>query len=309
MAYISPRPSYTVRPTLRVQRGFFFGLIMVGALAAFELFNFGTTEYALYTVFGRAGIIGIHWASVLALAFCCIDFAGLARLFTPEQGRDEPKEIWYLLGAWFLGASVNAIMTWWAITNVLVGQPLGNEVLSREQLLHWVPIFLAALVWLTRVLIIGAVGIAGERLFTLGDRRGGSMWTSFRFRGRQPATSAARVSQPRQPAMPRPQPRRAEPELTYESVEEERPQPSPFGSQGRPEPIYGRTRPAPKPSPAPGASYGFVTAPREPARAWDAPGRAGFGNGGYYFSARPAAYPASLRREPGAGGETRVMKT
>ena len=33
--------------------------------------------------------VGIGWATILAIAFCGIDFAGIARLFTPEQGRDE----------------------------------------------------------------------------------------------------------------------------------------------------------------------------------------------------------------------------
>jgi len=36
-----------------------------------------------------------------------------ARLFTPEQGRDEPAEVWYLFGAWLLAAAMNAILTWW----------------------------------------------------------------------------------------------------------------------------------------------------------------------------------------------------
>jgi phage FluMu gp28-like protein len=45
------------------------------------------------------------------LTFCGIDFAGIARLFTPEQGRDEPAEVWYLFGAWILAAAMNATLT------------------------------------------------------------------------------------------------------------------------------------------------------------------------------------------------------
>ena len=149
---------------LRMPRQFLLGVILIFALLAFEMFNFDTTRFALENLLGDVRFAGIAWATILAIAFCAIDFAGLGRLFTPERGRDEPKEIWYLTGAWLLGATMNAVMTWWAVSTVLLGHELGNEVLSREQLLHIVPVFVAILVWLTRILFIGAVTMAGERL-------------------------------------------------------------------------------------------------------------------------------------------------
>jgi hypothetical protein len=69
------------------------------------------------------------------------------------------------MGAWLLGATLNAAMTWWAVSLTLLNHSFGNEVLSREQLLQIVPIFVAALVWLTRILFIGAFSVAGEHLF------------------------------------------------------------------------------------------------------------------------------------------------
>ena len=111
----------------------------------------------------------MQWAAILAIAFCSIDFAGLVRLFTPERGMDEPKEVWYLMGAWLLGATMNAVMTWWAISLTLLNHNFGNEVLSREQLLLYVPIFVAVLVWLTRILFIGAFSVAGEHIFEFND--------------------------------------------------------------------------------------------------------------------------------------------
>jgi hypothetical protein len=149
---------------LRMPRHFLLGLILIFALLAFEMFNFDTTRYALESLLGDVRFAGLAWATILAVAFCAIDFAGLARLFTPERGKDEPKEIWYLTGAWLLGATMNAVMTWWAVSTVLLSHELGNEVLSREQLLRVVPVFVAVLVWLTRILFIGAVTMAGERL-------------------------------------------------------------------------------------------------------------------------------------------------
>ena len=146
------------------------GIILVVALLAFEIFNFDTTRYALQNLLGEVEFLGVHWAAILAIAFCAIDFAGLVRLFTPEQGADEPKEVWYLMGAWLLGATMNAVMTWWAVSVTLLNHDFGNEVLGREQLLRWVPIFVAVLVWLTRILFIGAFSIAGEHIFDFGDK-------------------------------------------------------------------------------------------------------------------------------------------
>ena len=163
-----PRPNTTgsnLLLGLKLPQKSIMGVILVVALLAFELFNFDTTRYALGNLLGDVRFIGISWAAILATAFCAIDFAGLARLFTPEQGKDEPKAVWYLMGAWLLGATMNAIMTWWAISLTLLSHDFGNEILSREQLLRWVPFFVATLVWLTRILFIGAISVAGEYMF------------------------------------------------------------------------------------------------------------------------------------------------
>ncbi len=148
----------------QIIRKLIIGAILVLAMFAFEMFNFDTTRYALQSLLGDVRFLDLAWATILAVAFCAIDFAGLARLFTPERGGDEPKEIWYLTGAWLLGATMNAVMTWWAVSMVLVDNPVGNTVLSHEQLLEVVPVFVAVLVWLTRILFIGAITIAGEKM-------------------------------------------------------------------------------------------------------------------------------------------------
>lgn len=151
------------------------GAILMVALFAFEIFNFDTTRYALDNLLGHVSFAGLGWATILAVAFCAIDFAGLVRLFAPESDGEQPKEVWYLMGAWLLGATMNAMMTWWAVSLTLLNHDFGNEVLSREQLLHAVPIFVAVLVWLTRILFIGAITMAGEHLLSFAstgaDRR------------------------------------------------------------------------------------------------------------------------------------------
>jgi hypothetical protein len=156
----------------RFQRGLAFGVIIIAALLAFEIFNYSTTEYALSDLLGDLTFLGVHWSTILALAFCGIDFAGIARLFTPEEGADEPGEVWYLFGAWLLAATMNAMLTWWGISLAILNtETLGSAVIERGTLLRVVPIFVAVLVWLIRVLIIGTFSVAGDRLFSQSDQR------------------------------------------------------------------------------------------------------------------------------------------
>jgi len=151
----------------RLKRGAFFGLMIFIALLAFETFNYSTTEFALTDLLSNLRFLGIRWSTLLALAFCVMDFAGIARLFTPERGKQEPLEVWYLLGAWILAATMNALLTWWAVSLALLHhQGLGNEIIDRDTLFNSVPVFVAVLVWLIRVLMIGTVTLAGARLFS-----------------------------------------------------------------------------------------------------------------------------------------------
>ena len=158
---------------ITLKRGALFGFILFGALIAFEMFNFSTTEFALNDVLGsELNFMGISWAVVLAIAFCGIDFAGIARLFTPEQGRDEPVEAWYLFGAWLLAAAMNATLTWWGVSVAIRShQTLGAAVVGQDMVLTVVPIFVAVMVWVIRILIIGTFSIAGERIFSMADDR------------------------------------------------------------------------------------------------------------------------------------------
>lgn len=156
----------------RLQRGLAFGLIIITALLAFEAFNFSTTDFALKDLLGELTFFGIKWATILAIAFCGIDFAGIARLFTPEDGVNDRSEAWYLFGAWLLAATMNALLTWWGVSIAILNhQTLGNAVVERTTLLRIVPIFVAVLLWLIRVLIIGTFSVAGDRLFSQSDMR------------------------------------------------------------------------------------------------------------------------------------------
>ena len=157
----------------RFNRGAAWGLMIIGALLAFEIFNFSTTQFALLDMLGDLTFAGMRWATILAIAFCGIDFAGIARIFTPEQGADEPKEVWYLFGAWFLAAAFNAMLTWWGVSVAIVNHTSasGGAVISNDLLIKIVPIFVAAMILLIRVLIIGSFSLAGDRLFSIDHAR------------------------------------------------------------------------------------------------------------------------------------------
>lgn len=178
------------------RRAVMFGAMIFLALLAFEVFNYSTTEFALNDVMGNLRFAGIRWATILAIAFCCIDFAGVARLFTPQRGADEPAEVWYLFAAWLLAAGMNALLTWWGISVAIANhQSMGGAVVDQAVLLKVVPVFVAIMVWLTRVLIIGTFSIAGERLF-------GMLTTSRQRSQPQPVRNTATKAVPRNSVQP-----------------------------------------------------------------------------------------------------------
>lgn len=188
---------------IRKQRGMLIGLILFVALIAFEIFNFDTTQFALKSLLGDVTFIGLQWATILAVAFCAIDFAGLNRLFSPEGDARAPREVWYLMGAWLLGATMNAVMTWWAVSVTLLNNNFGNEVLSRDQLLSYVPIFVAVLVWLTRILFIGSLSIAGVHLFNSGKSSSGGSRSSANRKGTVQAAPRRQTAPSRLKAAPK----------------------------------------------------------------------------------------------------------
>lgn len=263
---------------MKMKRGMMFGIIIFGALLAFEVFNYTTTDFALTDLLGDLRFIGLRWAMILALAFCGMDFAGIARLFTPERERGAKLETWYLLGAWFLAATMNAILTWWGVSiALLTHNSLGNEILSRDQLISIVPVFVAVLVWLIRILLIGTFSMMGERLFSVNDDSARNTYrTSEQFAPRPTAASTARpvVAAPR----PTPTPaqflganededfdQRQRPRMVEERPAEVRRAPVNPTPAPRPAPTATPIRPAPKPATS-FAPTGQNGSPRPPTR-------------------------------------------
>jgi hypothetical protein len=202
-----------------LKRGAVFGGILLLALIAFEIFNYSTTEFALNDMLGaNLKFLGIGWATILSLAFCGIDFAGIARLFTPQQAHDEPAEVWYLFGAWLLAAAMNAILTWWGVAvAVRSHHELSALVINQGTLTKIVPIFVALMVWLIRVLIIGTFSMAGDRMFSMGQERSSRTENSMRSRPIQQPSRTTNLPHPTRP-MPTPFHPAPKPEATYHPV-------------------------------------------------------------------------------------------
>jgi len=142
--------------TLRTRSGSLYTLGIVLALAAFEIFNFSVTHFALRDMLGNYGTGMLTWPLILALAFCAMDIAGIASILSASEDAD--RSGWYLLGAWVLAAAMNAGLTWWGISVAIYNQP-AHDVLLVDPMTYvtLVPVLVAVLVWVIRVLIVGSL--------------------------------------------------------------------------------------------------------------------------------------------------------
>lgn len=136
-----------------------FTLMMIAALIAFESFNFSTTEYALGDMLGNMGFGSLRWATLLSLAFCGMDFAGIARLMTyPKNGEKNDQGGWFLLGAWVLAATMNAGLTWWGVSVAIYNQPADSVlILDPMTFVTAIPVLVSLGVWVIRILIMGTL--------------------------------------------------------------------------------------------------------------------------------------------------------
>ncbi len=68
---------------VQIKSGTIYAIIIISALIAFEIFNYSTTDFALRDLLGELKFAGIRWATILSIAFCGIDFAGIAPIIYP----------------------------------------------------------------------------------------------------------------------------------------------------------------------------------------------------------------------------------
>ena len=133
--------------------------VIVSALIAFEFFSFSSTDFALQDILGDQGIGFVRWSTILALAFCGLDFAGITRLLAinPKNQHSETGG-WLLLAAWVLAAAMNTALTWWGISVVIYNQPVENALIMDPMFyVTVIPVVVAVVIWCIRILIIGTL--------------------------------------------------------------------------------------------------------------------------------------------------------
>jgi hypothetical protein len=137
--------------------------VLLAALLGFEAFNYSTNEFGLAYFYPVQTFAGIRWAVLLAAASCVTDLVGLTSLFLPTQGNKEIVRV--LQAGWLVSAGLDAVLTWWGTTLAIVAIPdLGNEVVGRAELIGYVPAFLAWMVLLIRISLVGGLSVIGEEL-------------------------------------------------------------------------------------------------------------------------------------------------
>ena len=245
----------------KIRPGLFFIILIFAALIAFELFNYSTTDHALQDLLGNLEFGPLHWSTILAFAFCGIDFAGIARLFTPEQGMDEPKEVWYLFGAWILAATMNAVLTWWGVSMAIVNHQIQSaSIVDPRTISTVVPVFVATMVWVIRILIIGSLSLAMDRALHTGDHRAARRSS---FASPQPVLTPRTSAQPamaQRPTLNRavsaaPEPRYARSGNDFNIRNNA--QVSETRTMGMPEPTYHSLSMGARPNQNPGAQSGI----------------------------------------------------
>ena len=151
--------------------------LLVFVFISVEIFSFSISYYALNDLLGEMDFWGIRWATVLAIAFCGIGLAGFALNLPPQPAGKKSRREGYLFGVWMAGATLNTILTWWGLSIVMANQPTGNaRMIEPEVLANFIPVFMAVLAGLVRILISGTLAkfLAGTNLAAGRQKRSAS---------------------------------------------------------------------------------------------------------------------------------------
>ena len=143
---------------VRARSNSLYVAVIILALAALEIFNFSTTDFALRDILGNQGGGLLTWSTILSLAFCGMDIAGIAKILASPKEDTGTRSGWYLLGAWVLAAAMNTGLTWWGISVTIYNQPVpAVMIIDPMTYVTVVPVLVAVMVWVIRILIIGTL--------------------------------------------------------------------------------------------------------------------------------------------------------
>ena len=170
-----------------LKRGAIFGTILVMALVAFEVFNFSTTQFALRDMLGDLSFAGLDGRPSWRLPSAAwISPASPASSPPSRAAMNRTRSgISSVPGCW-PQASTPLSPGGASPSPSLNHQPQARSS-SAGTLTRIVPVFVAGMVWLIRVLIIGTFSIAGERLFSVAEQHAGSRPFQRREESQPPA--------------------------------------------------------------------------------------------------------------------------
>jgi len=187
---------------VKTQKEMKYLILFTLALGAFEAFNYSTTDFALSDLLGELKFFGIRWATLLSIAFCGVDFAGIAHLLAPQINDEGNRSSWYLFGAWILAATMNAILTWWGVVLAVQShQVLSTGVVNESTVLRTVPVFIALMVWVIRIMVVGSFSKKASQFRSGSNQSSETTMSRREFRQAQsraahPATNNAVFIQP-----------------------------------------------------------------------------------------------------------------
>lgn len=138
------------------------GLLLSVLLLAAEALSFSAARFALVDLFGNISFMGWRWATVLALALCAVDFAGLAYMFTLDRSLLSGRELFYLLGVWIIAATMNAFLAWWTFSTVLLVAGVGQVSADPSALLMSFSLVVAITLWVIRILLIRVLSMGPD---------------------------------------------------------------------------------------------------------------------------------------------------
>ena len=86
-------------------------------------------------------------------------------MLAPQSDHHDHRSTWFMFGAWILAATMNAILTWWGVVLAIGSHPVVSAGMVNERfVLRTIPVFIALMVWVIRIMIVGSLSKKADRL-------------------------------------------------------------------------------------------------------------------------------------------------